>query len=212
VSAGKYFFHGRHLAHFMHGNIIKYCHRPFSSPEEMTEIIIRNINNLVQPNDTLWHLGDFSFKHHDIYRKQIKCQNVHLILGNHDKLSHSQLMDIFTSVKSLRRIKVNCRDAVLNIVLCHYAMRVWDLSHYNSFSFYGHSHYTLPDDPNIRSLDVGIDAVAGRATGITHKELEATNSWHLLKPENYRPMSISEINEILSKRGFSNTSKNTSDF
>ena len=30
------------------------------------------------------------------------------------------------------------------VVLCHYAMRVWDRSHYGSWHLYGHSHGNLP--------------------------------------------------------------------
>ena len=34
-----------------------------------------------------------------------------------------------------------------DIVLCHYAMRVWQKSHYGAWMLYGHSHGTLPDNP-----------------------------------------------------------------
>lgn len=47
--------------HFGHKNIIKYCDRPFDSIENMDQTIIGAINNNVQPNDILWHLGDFCF-------------------------------------------------------------------------------------------------------------------------------------------------------
>mgnify|MGYP001205212417 CR=1 FL=1 len=186
--------------HFAHTNVIKYCNRPFSSIEEMDDIIIYNINKLVQPDDTLWCLGDFTFKNHDEYRKLIKCKNVHLILGNHDKIPKNKLKDIFTSVENLHRIKVNYKNTVLNIVLCHYAMRIWELSHYGSIHCYGHSHYTLPDDPNALSMDVGVDAVAGRATGYSYQELKDGNLWHLLKPENYKPINIEDVYDFMSKK------------
>ena len=48
--------------HFGHYNIIKYCNRPFSSTDEMDNIMITNWNKSVKPNDTIYHLGDFSFK------------------------------------------------------------------------------------------------------------------------------------------------------
>ena len=188
--------------HFFHKNILIYCNRPFSSVEEMDNVLINNINKLAQPNDTLWCLGDFTFKNHDVYRKLIKCENVHLILGNHDKISKNELKNIFTSVEDIKKIKVNYKNTVLNIVLCHYAMRVWELSHYNSFHFYGHSHYTLPDDPNALSMDVGVDAVAGRATGYSYQQLKDGNLWHLLKPENYKPISIEEVCDFMSKKTF----------
>ena len=48
--------------HFGHANIIKYCNRPFSSLEEMNSTIIRNWNEMVKPEDTVFFLGDFCFK------------------------------------------------------------------------------------------------------------------------------------------------------
>ena len=46
---------------------------------------------------------------------------------------------------------------VQRIVLCHYALRVWDKSHYGTWALYGHSHGTLPDNPHARAIDVGVD-------------------------------------------------------
>ncbi|KKL95432.1 hypothetical protein LCGC14_1854620, partial [marine sediment metagenome] len=42
------------------------------------------------------------------------------------------------------------------ITLCHYAMRVWDKSHFNSWQLYGHSHGTLNGIG--KQYDVGVDA------------------------------------------------------
>jgi len=61
----------------------------------MDETIIRNINERVDENDTLFHLGDFCMtksseaseapkKAFDYYRNQIKCKNIILCKGNHD--------------------------------------------------------------------------------------------------------------------------------
>jgi len=41
------------------------------------------------------------------------------------------------------------------IVLCHYGMRTWDRSIYNSWQLFGHSHGALP--PLGMSMDVGVD-------------------------------------------------------
>lgn len=46
-------------------------------------------------------------------------------------------------------------EAPPTIVLCHYAMRTWDRSHYNSWHLYGHSHGELPSIG--MSMDVGVD-------------------------------------------------------
>lgn len=45
--------------HFYHGNIIRFCNRPFEDVEMMNETIISNWNNTVGLDDTVFHLGDF---------------------------------------------------------------------------------------------------------------------------------------------------------
>jgi hypothetical protein len=42
--------------HFFHENIGKYCSRP----ENWQELIIKNWNDLVSPEETVLHLGDFA--------------------------------------------------------------------------------------------------------------------------------------------------------
>lgn len=170
--------------HFSHKNIIIYCERPFSSIEEMNFELIKNINSIIMPNDEFYTLGDFCFGPMDDkkyieglkqLREQINCQNIHLIFGNHDR---PRLIDdykkLFSSVNYYKELKYNKR----HIVLCHYAMKVWNRSHHGSWMLYGHSHGTLPDDSNNLSIDVGIDC------------------------HNYSPLNFDHINEIMSKKSF----------
>lgn len=56
--------------------------------EEHDKVLLQRINFKVRPEDTLICLGDFSqMTGVRRYREQIKCDNVILILGNHDKQS-----------------------------------------------------------------------------------------------------------------------------
>jgi calcineurin-like phosphoesterase family protein len=74
--------------HFFHENIIKYCSRPFSNAKEMNEVLIKNLNFYVQPNDVLYVLGDLGWQNYEEFKallNQIKCKNKILIIGNHDK-------------------------------------------------------------------------------------------------------------------------------
>ena len=45
--------------HFNHTNILRYCNRPFKTVGQMNETIITNWNNVVGPDDVIFHLGDF---------------------------------------------------------------------------------------------------------------------------------------------------------
>ena len=44
--------------HFYHGNIIRFCNRPFKDVDMMNETIISNWNNTVGQDDIVFHLGD----------------------------------------------------------------------------------------------------------------------------------------------------------
>lgn len=178
---GNLFFYAD--GHFGHGNIIRFCNRPFQSIKEMDRALIEGWNSRVTPNDTVWHLGDFSFRGKDPehYLKRLNGK-IHLILGNHDKLSkviHLKREEEprFHSIENLHLLHHNKQE----IVLCHYAMRVWNKSHHGSWHLYGHSHSTIEDKPWGKSMDVGVD-----------------NAYKILGQ--YVPFSFEEIKSILDKR------------
>lgn len=148
--------------HFRHANIIRHCNRPFTSVEEMDETLLRNINECVRPDDTLYHLGDFSMGGRGVeeIRPRIKCRNLILILGNHDPHAfdgrpRAQFAAHFSNVAVMLQLKVQVAREPHLIVLCHYAMRTWPRSHHGSWHLHGHSHGTLPSSPG--TLDVGVD-------------------------------------------------------
>ena len=65
----------------------EYTTRKFDNELIMTQHITDNINKYVAEDDILIHLGDWSFGGIDNvwnFRKQIKCKNIYLVLGNHD--------------------------------------------------------------------------------------------------------------------------------
>lgn len=129
--------------HFNHDNIIKYCNRPFSSITEMNEALIKNWNELVKPDDTIYHLGDFGFGKIENIVRRLNGRK-YLIIGSHDKNIKRNLFE-----------KVDHIMIVENIVLCHYSMRTWPKSHRNSYHLYGHSHGKL--DGLGKSFDAGVD-------------------------------------------------------
>jgi calcineurin-like phosphoesterase family protein len=135
--------------HFDHANILKYTNRPFATVEEMNEALVENWNNLVQPGDVVYHLGDFAFHNHATFAKRLNGQIV-LIEGSHDRMSGKD-KKAFTWAGPLHVVKIDPE-----IVLSHYAMRTWPKSHYGTWHLYGHSHGNLP--PLGKSFDVGVDA------------------------------------------------------
>jgi calcineurin-like phosphoesterase family protein len=151
--------------HFGHTGIIQHCRRPFANAREMDEALIGNINERVGVRDTLYHLGDFSLGGAGpaVYRRRIRCRNIILILGNHDPQNAAgyprpSFAALFRDVHLLYRLKASIRRTTQRIVLCHYAMRVWDQSHRGAWHLFGHSHGALREDAGALALDVGVDA------------------------------------------------------
>lgn len=211
------------LRYFGHGNIIKYCHRPFLADVDkealeanggrwhdgtwrgelasdwrmsreaidmMNDTIIDGINANVGMDDTLWHLGDFCFapkseyrKYALAYRDRINCKHINIIWGNHDR--RREMDHIFEQEYDLVTVKAYGQRE--KIVLCHYALAVWDGSHRGNWNLYGHSHCTAEKwmaehMPDRKSMDVGVD-----------------NAYRLLGE--FRPFSLEELRTMISRLG-----------
>ncbi|WP_052302986.1 2'-5' RNA ligase family protein [Archaeoglobus veneficus] len=75
--------------HFDHKNIIKYCGRPFVDVREMNQVLLRNWNNTVKNEDTVYFLGDASFGKHSrdaLYWISKLNGRIVYIRGNHEKV------------------------------------------------------------------------------------------------------------------------------
>jgi calcineurin-like phosphoesterase family protein len=154
--------------HFNHSNIITYCKRPFNDVLEMNEVLIANWNRVVKPKDRVFHLGDFGFGEfrHILDRLNGK---IFLLVGSHDK-DTLIYEDRFDDIADILEVVIEGH----HIVLCHYCMRVWSKSHFNSWHLYGHSHGQLA--PEGKSWDVGVDN------------------------NNFMPVSFKQIKAIMEKR------------
>lgn len=177
------FFSSDH--HFFHKNVIEYTNRPFSSVEEMNESMIERHNKVVTPQDIVYFIGDFAFTSDENAVVNILRRlngEKHFVVGNHDKIMfkeniRKQFNSFSTSAhKEIYVSDLEARGSKRSITLCHYAMRVWNKSHHGAYHLYGHSHGSLPDDPNSLSFDVGVD------------------SW------DYTPISYEQVKEVMSKK------------
>ena len=71
--------------HFSHSNIIKYCNRPFNNVDIMNEALINNWNSIVNKNDIVYHLGDFTIDYDNLGELVKKLNGkIYLIRGNHE--------------------------------------------------------------------------------------------------------------------------------
>ena len=150
--------------HLNHRAVIRMCERPFEDVTEMNNAILRNINAVVRPNDTLYLLGDLCHRTgietgSDLISK-IKCKNKVLIVGNHDKKWRPEL---FTEILDFKEIHETINGENFHISLMHYPMMSWPKSHHGSIQLHGHIHsngeYNLQmKEDGIRRFDVGVDA------------------------------------------------------
>lgn len=166
--------------HFNHKAIISYCSRPFESVEEMNDRLIDNWNHVVKPNDTVYHLGDFSLycDHVEELRKKLNGK-INLIKGNHDRDKIGKYFDWFGS-----QLRINYKKQ--DILLNHYPFLTYAGCYTKTWNLFGHVHTlkTPSDNPDNNRMnyllpmqyDVGVDN------------------------NNYTPVSFDEVYEIINKQ------------
>ena len=171
--------------HFGHTNILGGGQRPFDSIDQMNARLISAINDRVSCRDTLYILGDFSYRTTvaEALRlcERINCQHIRLIRGNHDKdwgmlepaprvaakgkkrsASTSPATGPFEAVLDYAELKPGeCHGT--RMVLSHYPMLSWNGKRRGSIQLHGHIHadrrYNERNrERGILRYDVGVDA------------------------------------------------------
>ncbi|UVF18450.1 metallophosphoesterase [Microvirga terrae] len=143
--------------HFGHAAILSptmHCRRGdhFASIQEHDAELVRRWNEVVAPDDEVFHLGDFAHRTSEEYARAVFGKlhgRKHLIRGNHERLGDKLP---WASKQDFLEVTVDGK----HLVLFHYGMRVWPRMRRGSLHLYGHSHGALPGCS--QSLDVGVDA------------------------------------------------------
>ena len=163
--------------HFSHALMLKpsSCKRPFSNVSEMDEFLIRAWNEVVQPDDGIFHLGDFSMGLHNAERvraifSRLMGRKV-LILGNHDYEAPNSVHPVIASLDwdqpPAQQLEIT--DEGERVFLCHYPCRSWPGEKKGAWHFYGHTHGEML--AYRRSRDVGVDCPDTGFAPRTLKEL-----------------------------------------
>ncbi len=172
--------------HFGHSNIIKYCQRPFNSAEHMDEVLISNWNEVVSPQDIVFHLGDFCFGRDKEWIEILKRLNgtKYLILGNHDikKIANSsQIQDYFADINMQMRVVVDKQKILLN----HYPFLCFEGGYQNVWQLFGHVHSS--------KHSTGLDKERLVHLFPTQYDVGVDNN-------NYRPVSFSQVSQIITEQ------------
>lgn len=143
--------------------------REFNSLDDMNACLVNNINEVVDQNDILFHLGDWSFGGFgqvQKFRDQILCKNIHLITGNHDhhiENNRNNIQSIFSSVNKYLNINVKFPNGEgghndVRFALMHFPIASWDNMARGTIHLHGHIHF--PANQRIgrgKMMDVGCD-------------------------------------------------------
>ena len=168
--------------HFFHNppwNVPIWKMRGFNSVGEMNYHILKNINEKVKHDDTMFFLGDgflnATKEGVDSILNQINCQTIYYLWGNHEsvplhiykeeiKNNYGEGVEVYPYRYKNLIFAGNDLSVIINgqmIVMSHFAKRIWSKSHHSAWSLSGHSHFSdkdrHPNCKNSKSLDVGID-------------------------------------------------------
>jgi calcineurin-like phosphoesterase family protein len=193
--------------HYQHSNIVRGVSkwdggldktRDYDTIDKMNSTIVNNINDVVGQEDILIHLGDWSFGGFDKireFRNRLICQDIRLILGNHDyhiENNRENIQEIFTSVSQYEVLEVIAPTShpifgpnnKYEFVLCHYPIASWNNMNKGRMHLHGHVH--LPKHQRMsggKSIDIGMD-------GNNLKPYELREVVSLLKDKPVKTLSL----------------------
>jgi calcineurin-like phosphoesterase family protein len=139
--------------HFGDARRLRIDKRPFKTIGEHDSALIARWNEVVGPDDDVYHLGDFAVTMDAAaVESWLAALNgrKHLIVGNNDSPAVTG-SSAWASISHYVELVIDGRL----VVLCHYPFRTWHRSTKGAIDIHGHSHGKLKELP--RQYDVGID-------------------------------------------------------
>ena len=143
--------------HFGHSKDFLWSPRGFKNSFEHDQMIIKNWNEVVGPDDEVYHLGDIMLEGNEYGLKCLKQLkgHIHIILGNHDTTTRAELYKECYNVVSVD-YALQLKIGKNYFWLCHYPTitanydddKPWAK---HLINIYGHTHqktkfYTYPTE------------------------------------------------------------------
>ena len=124
----------------------------------MNEAMVKEWNDLIQPEDLVYILGDVAFlpaQKAVEYMRRLNGRKI-LVQGNHDRklLQDPGFRGCFEEIHHYLDINYNGTK----VVMLHYPIAEWDQMHRGSVHFHGHLHGGESGMEKYRCRDMGIDA------------------------------------------------------
>lgn len=142
--------------HFLYEPLLS--SRPFATVEEMDETLIRNWNETVSPEDTVYLVGDIGYNEGQVPHALLSrlTGHKHLIRGNHDTgyEDAASLYRYFETITDFNEID----DGETHILLCHYPI----IYRKRGYMIHGHIHQSRGQEYQLlkelpRVLNAGVD-------------------------------------------------------
>lgn len=172
--------------HFFHGNIIKFCNRPFNNNEEQAEELIRLWNEKVPIDGIVFVAGDFFFTGNIQSIESVLYRlngTIYWIMGNHDYQNRLD-REVFSQMPMINAqadiITLLVReDNNKQFVISHYPYMYWQSGF---FHLHGHVH----GGPNSKAAEKVPEHHMRYDIGVDNN--------------NYAPISYDELMEIFDKK------------
>lgn len=170
--------------HFCHNQSFIYEPRGFSSVKEMNEAIVERWNNVVKPDDMVFHLGDLMLNDDDVGFHMLKRLNGHIcvVWGNHDSRKRQERVWNYPIITlgyahQFEHKKITC-------YLSHYPTLTanYDVKHFNQhvINFHAHTHqktnFLNPMNPFM--YHVGMDSHNCTPVNIEEAISDIRNRWN----------------------------------
>ena len=191
--------------HFGHKNIIHLAERPFKDVQEMNEMLVKNWNDTVSPNDTVFHLGDVALGPIRESLEYIRRLNgdIRLVIGNHDRNfrlgKRSGGLEPEQWDAEYRSYGFSAVYRAAQVFLGENLEHQFNLSH---FPYDGDSH----DEERFKDAripDGGMPLIHGHThshgSPLTYSAKGSVQIHVGVDAWNYRPVSEAEVLEVLSK-------------
>jgi calcineurin-like phosphoesterase family protein len=162
--------------HFGHGNIIKYCNRPFPDRRLMDQCLMGNYQNVVKHDDIVIWGGDIGFmKEHDINHilNQLPGYKIQIV-GNHDIHRDGRVYELAFNERHLCFVlNVEDVDFEYQLLFTHYPLDPTNVPD-GCYNVHGHIHNHLV--PGNKHINMCVEHTGYRPMNIkevlkrTHKQ------------------------------------------
>lgn len=125
--------------HFGHAGVCKFLApdgksklRPWDTPEEMDEAMVKLWNDTVGPKDVVWHLGDVVINRKALPILDRLNGRKKLVMGNHDIFKASDYLKYFEDVKGWHKLD--------EFALSHIPLHPKSVARWAKGNIHGHLH------------------------------------------------------------------------